>query len=432
MSMRYENDSSRGADSSEGGELSETQFSRSSAVNSRDYESNEAKEKMARGIKWLASVLGDLLAKIHKKGESVPYSIPSELSPSNSSILEEAKDEVRMVNCSSQFPKKTSPELLDLLCQFITTISSGYHEHSFHNFEHASHVAMACSKLLHAIETGSKGVSTSDIPSRSGAEAIARDPLAQFSCIFAAVIHDVDHPGVPNSTLISEKSPVAEVYKGRAISEQNSFQIAWALFLEDHYKDLRLTLCPNPQELARFRQMLVNLVLATDLMDKKLNQRRVARWEKCFSKSNGLESSTEESDRESSQPSIDLEATLILENLMQASDLSHLMQHWHIYRKWNKDFFLECSAAYMDGRVDNDPAEGWYKGEIGFFDFVVIPLAKRLSDSGAFGVVGSELSEYAAKNRYEWEEKGNEAVAEMVEYVREVSTIKELAPQQPL
>ena len=42
--------------------------------------------------------------------------------------------------------------------------------------------------------------------------------------------------------------------------------------------------------------------------------------------------------------------------------------------------------AYKEGRMDNDPSVGWYQGEIGFFDFYIIPLAKKLFTCGVFGV----------------------------------------------
>ena len=67
------------------------------------------------------------------------------------------------------------------------------------------------------------------------------------------------------------------------------------------------------------------------------------------------------------------------------------MQHWHIYRKWNQRLFEEIYAAYKQGRGKN-PVDGWYKGEIGFFDFYVIPLAKKLADCKVFGVSSDEVS----------------------------------------
>ena len=94
------------------------------------------------------------------------------------------------------------------------------------------------------------------------------------------------------------------------------------------------------------------------------------------------------------------------------------MQHWHVYRKWNERFFRECYAAYKAGRADKDPSEGWYKGEIGFFDFYIIPLAKKLKNCGVFGKSSDEYLNYAKSNREEWESRGEEMVAEMMASIR--------------
>ena len=85
-------------------------------------------------------------------------------------------------------------------------------------------------------------------------------------------------------------------------------------------------------------------------------------------------------------------------------------RHWHVYLKWNERFFHECYAVYLSGRTDKDPSEGWYKGEIGFFDFYIIPLAKKLENCGVFGVSSDECLQYAMQNRQEWERKGERVV----------------------
>ena len=55
--------------------------------------------------------------------------------------------------------------------------------------------------------------------------------------------------------------------------------------------------------------------------------------------------------------------------------------------------------AYREGRAEKDPSEFWFKGEIGFFDFYIIPLAKKLKECGVFGVSSDEYLNYAIKNR---------------------------------
>ena len=70
--------------------------------------------------------------------------------------------------------------------------------------------------------------------------------------------------------------------------------------------------------------------------------------------------------------------------------------------------------AFKSGRAERDPSEFWYKGEIGFFDFYIIPLAKKLRECGVFGVSSDEYLDYCMQNREEWVSKGEAVVAEMV------------------
>lgn len=86
---------------------------------------------------------------------------------------------------------------------------------------------------------------------------------------------------------------------------------------------------------------------------------------------------------------------------------------WHIFRKWNSRLFFENKLAFHEGRADKDPAEFWYESELGFFDFYIIPLAKKLKACGVFGVSSEEYLNYATLNRNEWEQKGRECVEEM-------------------
>jgi hypothetical protein len=75
--------------------------------------------------------------------------------------------------------------------------------------------------------------------------------------------------------------------------------------------------------------------------------------------------------------------------------------------------------AYQSGRAEKDPSEFWYKGELGFFDFYIIPLAKKLSDCGVFGVSSDAYLNYAKKNREEWKERGEEEQKGMINRLKE-------------
>lgn len=192
-----------------------------------------------------------------------------------------------------------------------------------------------------------------------------------------------------------------------------SLDLAFDLLGRDEFTDLRRTIASTKNEMLKFRQLVINIVMATDICDKQLKELRNSRWNRAFSKASIFAN-------EDPYQARNRKATIVLEHLIQASDIAHTMQHWHIYRKWNERFFMECYAAYRMGRADSDPSIGWYKGEIGFFDFYIIPLARKLKECGVFGVSSDEYLDYAERNRQEWVERGEEVVSEMIERAREL------------
>lgn len=119
-------------------------------------------------------------------------------------------------------------------------------------------------------------------------------------------------------------------------------------------------------------------------MDKDLGALRSERWNKAFAE--------QPLSQESSKDNVNRKATIVIEHLIQASDVAHtmqvrhsqfqscrpcrkpshrddsygfsrssLLQHWHVYRKWNARLFREMYRAYVDGRADKYPSENWYK-----------------------------------------------------------------------
>ena len=78
----------------------------------------------------------------------------------------------------------------------------------------------------------------------------------------------------------------------------------------------------------------------------------------------------------------------------------------------------------MEGRASKDPSQFWYQGELGFFDYYIIPLASKLQECGVFGVSSDEYLLYAQSNRQEWEQRGQSVVSEMVEEAKKKFSAK--------
>lgn len=392
-------------------------------------------DQMSRLIDWnvqqLTEILRLIIAKHHARSMSSD-NVPS-LKAQHAAIktatnpLDEVKEIITLPVFDSNAAKNqrnhsdsvVPDEALDQIRDYVTCIASMYRRNPFHNFDHASHVVMSAMKLLSRIVAPDnvnlvEGKAVDD----DGAAAslhdhtygITSDPLTQFACAFSALVHDVDHTGVPNTQLGKENKTLAALYKNRSVAEQNSLDLSWDLFMDDRYALFRRLLCPTQEELVRFRQLVVNIVMATDIMDKDLKKLRNDRWDRAFSKDSiGSEQTSKEN--------INRKATIVIEHLIQASDVAHTMQHWHVYRKWNEKLFREMYKAFLEGRAERNPAEFWYDGEIGFLDFYVIPLAKKLKDCGVFGVSSDEYLSYATANRAEWERRGKAIVAEMIQNV---------------
>lgn len=285
---------------------------------------------------------------------------------------------------------------------------------AFHNFPHANHVTMSVVKLLSRIVA--PDVEEIETNLHDHTYGITSSPLTRFAVVLSALIHDVDHSGVANTQLVKEKDPIAQLYNNKSVAEQNSIDLAWELLMDQSFENLRHYIYATVDEFKRFRQLVVNTVLATDIMDKELKELRNKRWADAFNPA--AEQGTPQA--------VNRKATIVMEHLIQASDVAHTMQHWHIYRKWNERLFQEMYKAYEEGRMEKDPSENWYKGELGFFDFYIIPLAKKLKDCGVFGVSSDEYLSYAVQNRKEWEARGEGLVKEMSQAVKRKSVARKM------
>jgi hypothetical protein len=396
-------------------------------------ENTGAKMKTARLIDWAVELftgyLKDVKARreINGRGGATTKSRADTVTmlPTNQ---ETCLDEVTEVIHLPKFDRKAAIhqksrqeiEIDDIvvsqLRDYITVIAASYKDNPFHNFEHACHVTMSANKFLQRIVAPDLALEqlryerSDEIASRlySYTLGINSDPLTLFAILFSALVHDADHRGVSNMQLEKEDPEMAGLFKNKSVAEQNSLAVSWGLLMSYKYADLRCCLFADREDLVRFRQVVVNVVMATDIFDKELNDLRKNRWSKAFDFV-GQQTTVDHDGLQN-----DRRATVVIEHIIQASDVSHTMQHWIVYRKWNERLFHEMTLAYRAGRMGSDPATFWYKGELGFFDNYIIPLAKKLKDCGVFGVSSDECLNYAVRNRDEWKDCGLQIVQDMV------------------
>jgi 3'5'-cyclic nucleotide phosphodiesterase len=380
---------------SDDGSISDVHDRRSSFQATRKMTVRDLHGKNQRLIEWNVDILFRLLSQIakHQAIENSSIMGRARTSKHTGTGVESAKPEMVMDEVSEviELPKfnsriaravdqrddiALSPEVKGQLHEFVSEIAGMYHDNPFHNFEHASHVTMSTVKLLSRIvapfdldDEETKSANEKKLQKTMASKmhdhtyGITSDPLTQFAVVFSALIHDADHYGVPNALLVQEGHELSKKYKGKSVAEQNSVDVAWKILMDPRFGTLRNAICRNESDWTRFRKLIVNSVMATDIVDKELKELRNTRWDKAF-KGEFVE---DDADVDRNR-----KATIVIEHLIQASDISHTMQHWHIYRKWNERLFMELYRTYKEGRSDKDPSEFWYKGEIGFFTFYIV------------------------------------------------------------
>lgn len=413
-----------------------------SAVNAEDRKSSyhatrksaaDLSGKSKRLIEWNVDILLRLLAQIakHQAIANNTNLLGRARSISKHTGVESAKPEMVLDEVSEviQLPKFSSKiasaveqtddielhsDVKVQLHEFVSEIAGMYHDNPFHNFEHASHVTMSVVKLLSRIVApdldlpeGEESALSSERKRNRYLAAklhdhtygITSDPLTQFAVVFSALVHDVDHTGVPNNQLIKEDPDLGKRFRNESVAEQHSVAASWDLLMQPKYQHLRRAIYRTDVERERFLQLVVNCVMATDIVNPQLKELRNARWDKAFKVGASAD-----------DHGINRKATIVIEHLIQASDVSHTMQHWHIYRKWvrlfdvayesevplasvshrsttgyllafpqNERLFREMYSAYRDGRAEKNPAEFWAKGEVGFFDFYIVSAASVAS-----------------------------------------------------
>jgi len=187
--------------------------------------------------------------------------------------------------CRSILMKRMSwPEQLDdnfvtQLTEFVKRILGGYKDVPYHNREHAYHVVISTNKLIDLMVIRQNTWSKKKPPVTFG---LRNDPTALLALLFASLIHDVEHQGIPNRQLAVEDDRLAILYNDQSIAENWSIYIGFSELLQDEFQHLRTVLFPEKEEYQRFRKLVVNLVLCTDIASPERSQLVKSKWKEAF------------------------------------------------------------------------------------------------------------------------------------------------------
>ena len=184
------------------------------------------------------------------------------------------------------WPEAIQETVISQLYDYISQILEAYRAVSYHNRDHAYHVFMSAHKLLDMVlceydYSGTISCSPIRKPNRI-TYGLKADPLTQLAFLFSALVHDVDHTGVSNRQLVLECDELAILYNDQSVAEQRSLAIAFSLLMKDCFDDLRTVIFTESGEYMKFRKLVIDIVLCTDIASPERVQIVKSKWKEAF------------------------------------------------------------------------------------------------------------------------------------------------------
>uniref|UniRef100_A0A8C2L4W9 Phosphodiesterase n=1 Tax=Cyprinus carpio TaxID=7962 RepID=A0A8C2L4W9_CYPCA len=247
----------------------------------------------------------------------------------------------------------------DTFVMYMMTLEDHYHQDvAYHNSLHAADVAQSTHILL----------------STPALDAVFTD-LEILAAIFAAAIHDVDHPGVSNQFLINTNSELALMYNDESVLENHHLAVGFKLLQEDNC-DIFQNLTKKQRQ--SLRKMVIDMVLATDMskhMSLLADLKTMVETKKVTS--SGVLLLDNYTDR-----------IQVLRNMVHCADLSNPTKSLELYRQWTDrimDEFFHQGDRERERGMEISPmcdkhTASVEKSQVGFIDYIVHPLWETWAD----------------------------------------------------
>ncbi|KAM7371818.1 hypothetical protein PAMP_009028 [Pampus punctatissimus] len=239
---------------------------------------------------------------------------------------------------------------VDTFVTYVMTLEDHYHANvAYHNSLHAADVTQS----THAVFTD----------------------LEILAALFAAAIHDVDHPGVSNQFLINTNSELALMYNDESVLENHHLAVGFKLLHEDNC-DIFQNLSKRQRQ--SLRKLVIDMVLATDMskhMSLLADLKTMVETKKVTS--SGVLLLDHYTDR-----------IQVLRNMVHCADLSNPTKPLAVYRQWTErimeEFFRQGDKERERGMEISPMCDkhtaSVEKSQVGFIDYIVHPLWETWGD----------------------------------------------------
>uniref|UniRef100_A0A7N9AVT6 Phosphodiesterase n=1 Tax=Mastacembelus armatus TaxID=205130 RepID=A0A7N9AVT6_9TELE len=248
---------------------------------------------------------------------------------------------------------------VDTFVTYVMTLEDHYHGNvAYHNSLHAADVTQSTHVLL----------------STPALDAVFTD-LEILAALFAAAIHDVDHPGVSNQFLINTNSELALMYNDESVLENHHLAVGFKLLHQENC-DIFQNLTKRQRQ--SLRKLVIDMVLATDMskhMTLLADLKTMVETKKVTSSGVLL---------------LDhyTERIQVLRNMVHCADLSNPTKPLPLYRQWTErimeEFFRQGDKERERGMeisaMCDKHTASVEKSQVGFIDYIVHPLWETWAD----------------------------------------------------
>ncbi|XP_067441363.1 3',5'-cyclic-AMP phosphodiesterase 4C-like [Thunnus thynnus] len=248
---------------------------------------------------------------------------------------------------------------VDTFVTYVMTLEDHYHGNvAYHNSLHAADVTQSTHVLL----------------STPALDAVFTD-LEILAALFAAAIHDVDHPGVSNQFLINTNSELALMYNDESVLENHHLAVGFKLLHQENC-DIFQNLTKRQRQ--SLRKLVIDMVLATDMskhMTLLADLKTMVETKKVTSSGVLL---------------LDhyTERIQVLRNMVHCADLSNPTKSLTLYRQWTErimeEFFRQGDKERERGMeisaMCDKHTASVEKSQVGFIDYIVHPLWETWAD----------------------------------------------------
>lgn len=272
------------------------------------------------------------------------------------------------------------------LRRFLAIICKRYNnKNPYHNVYHCVDVSHATFLMINMLKDSNANLSQ----------------LECFALMVAAVAHDVDHPGVNNSYLVSSQHTLALTYNDISVLENKHASTLYAIVSSDKEADIFENL--DHESWIKVRKLIIEAIMHTD-MTKHFPM--MSKLEIMIQ----LQADTDQQIQKSCFGQSQEDRLLLLSMILHAADISNPVRPITIASKWanmvTQEFFaqgdLEKSKGYPVSPMCDRQATLLPETQVKFIDFIVAPfynLMERIFPEFAC------LAERIDQNKHYWKSK---------------------------